>query len=289
MENEIGIKANGKIEVGEKDRVDEVRKCQTKKYYVDFYDMFDGWGGFGFFPERLFDDLTLASKLCDELNEKLEEGNKRCGEHYGVIDSTTNREVYCVLDEKYKLKISELRHFPGIDLPILEKQDKKIDRQESDMSVADETYVDKPHIENRYQEVAEEIISVIEENLFDVGNFDKDQIVDILKRRFDINKEDIEKILMSDTTMFNIYSGETFTIPMFGMLAFARDDIRPVISGKIFPNYDLKNRYNGYTEDGVFRSINRWTEFIDSVRKNPMLVFASIVAGVSVSYTIIDI
>lgn len=79
MENEIEAEINEKDEAGEKDQVIEREKDLkdlTKRYYVDFYDMFDGWGGFGFFPERLFDDLTLASKLCDELNEKLEEGSQ---------------------------------------------------------------------------------------------------------------------------------------------------------------------------------------------------------------------
>lgn len=67
-----------------------------KRYYVDFYDMIDGWGVFGFFPERLFDDLEAAKKCCDEKQSKLNEDNKRCGEHYGVIDKETNTEVYCL-------------------------------------------------------------------------------------------------------------------------------------------------------------------------------------------------
>lgn len=67
------------------------------RYYVDIYDMFDGWGGgcWGFFEDRLFDDLDEAKKKCDELQAELAEGNKECGEHYGVIDSEKNREVYC--------------------------------------------------------------------------------------------------------------------------------------------------------------------------------------------------
>lgn len=77
----------------------------TKRYYVDFYDMIDGWGGFGFFPERLFDDLDLAVKLCDKLNSELDKSNKECGEHFGVIDGTINREIYCGMDEKYKANI----------------------------------------------------------------------------------------------------------------------------------------------------------------------------------------
>lgn len=81
---------------------------KTKRYYVDFYDMIDGWGSFGFFTDRLFNDLPEAIKLCDKLNSKLPEGNKNCGEHYGVIDSTVNREIYCGQDKKYKEGVNNM-------------------------------------------------------------------------------------------------------------------------------------------------------------------------------------
>jgi len=77
-------------------------KGQMKRYYVDFYDMFDGWGTFGFFTDRLFDELDDAINCCDKLNEELAKGNKACGEHYGVMDSKTNMEVYCGQDKEYK-------------------------------------------------------------------------------------------------------------------------------------------------------------------------------------------
>ena len=78
---------------------------ETKRYYVDFYDMIDGWGDFGFFPERLFDELDLAIKLCGKLNSGLDKSNKECGEHYAVIDKLTNMEIYCGMDEKYRANI----------------------------------------------------------------------------------------------------------------------------------------------------------------------------------------
>lgn len=81
---------------------------KTKRYYVDFYDMIDGWGIFGFFDYRLFDDLPEAIKLCDELNSKLPEGNKKCGEHYGVMDSTVQREIYCGQNKKYKEGVGKM-------------------------------------------------------------------------------------------------------------------------------------------------------------------------------------
>ncbi len=85
-----------------------MKKNETKRYYVDFYDMFDGWGIFGFFEDRLFDDLDEAIKLCDELNSELADGNKSCGEHYGVIDNIIGREIHCGIDKKYKIKISDI-------------------------------------------------------------------------------------------------------------------------------------------------------------------------------------
>ena len=81
-------------------KVDENGKA--KRYYVDFYDIFDGWGEFGFFTDRLFDELDNAIKLCDKLNDELAKENKACGEHYGVIDSETDREAYCGQDKEYK-------------------------------------------------------------------------------------------------------------------------------------------------------------------------------------------
>jgi len=64
-------------------------------YYVDFYDMIDGWLGWGFWPDRLFDNPDDAKKKCDELQAKLHDDNKKAGEHYGVICGETSREVYC--------------------------------------------------------------------------------------------------------------------------------------------------------------------------------------------------
>lgn len=85
-----------------------MKENKTKRYYVDFYDMIDGWGTFGFFDRRLFDDLSDAIKLCDELGSKLPEGNKKCGEHYGVMDSTVQREIYCGQDKKYKEEVDKM-------------------------------------------------------------------------------------------------------------------------------------------------------------------------------------
>jgi hypothetical protein len=65
-----------------------------KRYFVDFYDMFDGWGTPGWYGEG-FNSLDDAKKLADEKMKTLDDANKRCGEHYGVIDIVTGMEVYC--------------------------------------------------------------------------------------------------------------------------------------------------------------------------------------------------
>lgn len=103
-EKERDMKENDNKENGTK--VD--KEDQMKRYYVDFYDMFDGWGTFGFSTDNLSDDLQEAIKKCDRLNSELAKGNKDCGEHYGVIDSQVNREVYCGQDGAYKEKISNM-------------------------------------------------------------------------------------------------------------------------------------------------------------------------------------
>lgn len=88
----------------------KMEEKKEKRYYVDFYDMIDGWGDFGFFTERLFVEISDAIKLCDRLNVELDESNKKCGEHYGVIDRRIEREVYCGMDEQYKMRISDAKN-----------------------------------------------------------------------------------------------------------------------------------------------------------------------------------
>lgn len=71
----------------------------SSRYYVGFYDMFDGWGAFGWNPDLLYDDLEEAKVKALELQDVLPEGNKDCGEHYGVLDSNVGREVYCTMEK----------------------------------------------------------------------------------------------------------------------------------------------------------------------------------------------
>ena len=67
----------------------------VKHYRVDFWDSFDrSWAGL----QHDFDNLAEAIAACKHMQESLPKSNKECGEHYGVIDLRTNREVYCSLD-----------------------------------------------------------------------------------------------------------------------------------------------------------------------------------------------
>jgi hypothetical protein len=66
-----------------------------KRYIVDFYDMIDGWCHMSEFYGWQYDTLEEAKTVCIDKMDKLDESNKRAGEHYGVIDTTLNREVYC--------------------------------------------------------------------------------------------------------------------------------------------------------------------------------------------------
>ena len=63
-----------------------------KPYRVDLWDSFDReWAGL----MHDFSKLQEAIIFCDELQAKLAQGNKDCGEHYGVIDLHIGKEVYC--------------------------------------------------------------------------------------------------------------------------------------------------------------------------------------------------
>jgi hypothetical protein len=69
------------------------------RYIVDFYDAFDGWIRRGIEPEEevQFDDLEKALQYRNKKNAELPDGNKKMGEHYGIIDTMLNREIQCVM------------------------------------------------------------------------------------------------------------------------------------------------------------------------------------------------
>ncbi len=66
------------------------------RYILSFYDMIDGWIG----ELDSSDDLETMMKERDRRQARLDEGNKAAGEHYGVIDQQTGREVDCLIKDR---------------------------------------------------------------------------------------------------------------------------------------------------------------------------------------------
>lgn len=74
-----------------------------KRYRVDFYDMFDGWIS-NYLKEANSDFETFdeAKIICDNKNSELPESNKKCGEHFSVIDLKIRQEIYCGLKREIR-------------------------------------------------------------------------------------------------------------------------------------------------------------------------------------------
>ena len=67
-----------------------------KRYRVDFYDMFDGWiSSYMKETENDFNTIEEAMTVRDKKNSELPELNKKCSEHFGIIDLVTREEIYC--------------------------------------------------------------------------------------------------------------------------------------------------------------------------------------------------
>jgi hypothetical protein len=79
------------------------------RYILSFYDMIDGWIG----ELDSSDDLEAMMKERDRRQARLGEGNKAAGEHYGVIDQQTGREVDCLVKDRVSelLKAAVYQHF----------------------------------------------------------------------------------------------------------------------------------------------------------------------------------
>jgi hypothetical protein len=73
--------------------------------------MIDGWIG----ELDSSDDLEAIMKERDRRQSGLGERNKAAGEHYGVIDQQTGREVDCLIKDRVNelLKAAVYQHFDG--------------------------------------------------------------------------------------------------------------------------------------------------------------------------------
>lgn len=106
-----------------------------------------------------------------------------------------------------------------------------------------------------YQDVVLQIRDAIREDLFDgeLGFNEERQkkVAEILKRNFNKSDEQIGKILMEDTNVFNPSTGKIIDTPFFLAPSAVVYGFRPITS-KVFPNYNINNDYMGYTDGGIF-------------------------------------
>jgi hypothetical protein len=79
------------------------------RYILSFYDMIDGWIG----ELDSSDDPEPMLEERDRRQAGLGEANKAAGEHYGVIDQQTGREVDCPIKDRVSelLKAAVYQHF----------------------------------------------------------------------------------------------------------------------------------------------------------------------------------
>ncbi len=79
------------------------------RYVLSFYDMIDGW----IVELDSSNDLVAMMKERDRRQAGLGEGNTSAGEHYGVIDQQTGREVDCLVKDSASelLETAFFQHF----------------------------------------------------------------------------------------------------------------------------------------------------------------------------------
>lgn len=133
---------------------------------------------------------------------------------------------------------------------------------------------------DKYDDVALQIVGAIKENFSDSSDtnhrFDEEiqkKIADVLKNNFNIKNEEMGMSLMKDVNMFDPDSGYEFDAPLFTSPLFI--PVGAVVIGpETFPNYDVNNKYIGYTDKGRFYQINDFTKFMRHMRKQPLIVIA---------------
>lgn len=104
-----------------------------------------------------------------------------------------------------------------------------------------------------YEEIALEIKDAIKDDLFDSDQFDKEAVVEVLERNFNMTYQVAGKVLLEGINMFSKDTGFIISdVPGVCMAIFMTYGYEPIISGHIHPNYDINNRYIGYTKEGIF-------------------------------------
>lgn len=126
---------------------------------------------------------------------------------------------------------------------------------------------------DKYDDVTLQIRDVIKDDLFDSRqSFDDEkqkEVVEILRNNFNIKDEEMGRALTRDVWMFDPESGYEFDVPLFAaplLLPLGVIIIKP----EKFPNYDVDNKYIGYTENGRFYRMDFMGKFIYHARKDRM-------------------
>lgn len=148
------------------------------------------------------------------------------------------------------------------------------------------------HDIDKYDDVTLQIINIIKKN-FSADSDSKHiyddirkNIDDVLKNNFNIEYEYLGRKLAEDIRLFDYESGYEFVVPLFSAPLFIIKGVK-LIDNNIFPNYDIENKYIGYTERGIFYKIDDFTLFMRHMKKRPLTVIASFILIYMIIYIII--
>lgn len=111
-------------------------------------------------------------------------------------------------------------------------------------------------IDDRYNNVALQIKEFIAKN-----GCDEKGIVGILRSNFDIYNEAVGKLLMRDILLFHKNRGDIMTASIFLSPLWIINNYLSIVPGVCYPNYDIRNNYIGYTNDGIFYKKKRTSIF----------------------------
>jgi len=143
--------------------------------------------------------------------------------------------------------------------------------------------IEKTEHVDKYDEAAMQIADIIKDNFsFSDNNikfYDETQkkIIGILKNNFDKRYEDIGRSLMQEVRAFDHKNGHEFMTHLFAVPLLTPLGVM-TIGPETFPNYNIENKYIGYTEKERFYRINDFTLFMRHARKQPLIVIMTFLA-----------
>lgn len=135
---------------------------------------------------------------------------------------------------------------------------------------------------NKYKEVTLQIRNLLKEDLFDSRqSFDEEkqkEVSEILKKNFNIKDEEIGKALTKDIWMFDPESGYEFNTPFFVVPMFLPFGAM-MVKSDTFPNFNIKNKYIGYTDKGKFHRMDNIRKLIHHMKKDPVTPIMVLIMG----------